>query len=260
MARIGETLKQAREAKQLTLRDVEAATKIRLKYLEALENENFKEIPGRVYCIGFLKTYAKFLELEDLALVEEYKAANKNEEFQQSSTNTQNNYHRPEQSLNTNKIFRIGMIFVAIALLFVVNHFYQQNKKSVADNFPPIVTDQQDQNDQKDQLEENIDEPGAGEDILDSRADAAETITYEGVNVQIKIVPEANNECWIKVLSDGKQVFTGTLVAGEIREFTGERLVKITFGNAGAAEVVMNGENLGLMGNKAKVVTKEFKI
>jgi cytoskeleton protein RodZ len=82
VGRIGETLREARERKNLTLKDAEEATKIRLKYLQDLENENFENLPGRAYAIGFLKTYAKYLQIEDQALVEEFKAKNRSDEYQ----------------------------------------------------------------------------------------------------------------------------------------------------------------------------------
>lgn len=54
--------------------DVEAATKIRAKYLRALENEDFGMLPGSTFVKSFLRTYAEFLGLDPHLLVEEYRA------------------------------------------------------------------------------------------------------------------------------------------------------------------------------------------
>ncbi|HBC94199.1 MAG TPA: DUF4115 domain-containing protein, partial [Pelotomaculum sp.] len=60
---IGNSLKQAREARKLSLEEVEEETKIRRKYLQALENEQYDVLPGRVYAKAFLKNYTRFLNL-----------------------------------------------------------------------------------------------------------------------------------------------------------------------------------------------------
>jgi cytoskeleton protein RodZ len=72
--RIGETLREARLRRQIDIADVEQATKIRAKYLRALENEEFDLLPGPTFVRSFLKTYANYLGLDARVLVEEYRA------------------------------------------------------------------------------------------------------------------------------------------------------------------------------------------
>jgi cytoskeleton protein RodZ len=71
---IGETLREARMRQRLDITDVEAQTKIRAKYLRALENEDFAMLPGSTFVKSFLRTYAEFLGLDPHLLVEEYRA------------------------------------------------------------------------------------------------------------------------------------------------------------------------------------------
>jgi cytoskeleton protein RodZ len=71
---IGETLREARMRQRLDITDVEAQTKIRAKYLRALENEDFGMLPGSTFVKSFLRTYAEFLGLDPHLLVEEYRA------------------------------------------------------------------------------------------------------------------------------------------------------------------------------------------
>ncbi|MCG0237912.1 MAG: DUF4115 domain-containing protein [Firmicutes bacterium] len=71
---IGKKLREAREAQGLTLAMAEDATKIRKKYLLALEEGRESDLPGEVYTKGFLRSYANFLGLDGDALVREYKA------------------------------------------------------------------------------------------------------------------------------------------------------------------------------------------
>ena len=74
MPGIGETLREARMRQRLDIADVEQRTKIRAKYLRALENEEFGMLPGPTFVKTFLRTYAEMLGLDPHVLVEEYRA------------------------------------------------------------------------------------------------------------------------------------------------------------------------------------------
>src|SRR5687768_9718618 len=73
MPTIGETLREARMRRHLDIADVEERTKIRAKYLRALENEEFGMLPGPTFVKTFLRTYAEMLGLDPHVLVEEYR-------------------------------------------------------------------------------------------------------------------------------------------------------------------------------------------
>ncbi len=70
---IGEVLRRTRTRQGIDIRTVEAQTKVRIKYLRALENEEWDVLPGPAYAKGFLRTYAGFLGLDADALVDEYR-------------------------------------------------------------------------------------------------------------------------------------------------------------------------------------------
>lgn len=73
MADIGATLREARMRASMDITELEAQTKIRAKYLRALENEEWETLPGPTYVKTFLRTYAEALGLDARVLVEEYK-------------------------------------------------------------------------------------------------------------------------------------------------------------------------------------------
>jgi cytoskeleton protein RodZ len=70
---IGDVLKSARTRQRIDIRTVEQETKIRIKYLRALENEEWEVLPGPAYAKGFLRTYGQFLGIDSDALVDEYR-------------------------------------------------------------------------------------------------------------------------------------------------------------------------------------------
>jgi cytoskeleton protein RodZ len=73
MPEIGETLREARMRRRIDMTEVETATKIRGKYLRALENEEWDLLPGPTFVKSFLRTYAEYLGLDARMLVEEYR-------------------------------------------------------------------------------------------------------------------------------------------------------------------------------------------
>jgi cytoskeleton protein RodZ len=73
MAEIGATLREARMRAGIDIAEVESRTKIRAKYLRALENEEWSLLPGTTFVKSFLRTYAEALGLDAKLLVEEYK-------------------------------------------------------------------------------------------------------------------------------------------------------------------------------------------
>jgi cytoskeletal protein RodZ len=73
MPEIGATLREARMRARIDVSEIEAQTKIRAKYLRALENEEWSLLPGPTFVKSFLRTYAQALELDGKALVEEYR-------------------------------------------------------------------------------------------------------------------------------------------------------------------------------------------
>ena len=73
MPEIGETLRETRMRRRIDMTEVEAATKIRAKYLRALENEEWDLLPGPTFVKTFLRTYAEYLDLDPRLLVEEYR-------------------------------------------------------------------------------------------------------------------------------------------------------------------------------------------
>src|SRR5690242_8565354 len=73
MPEIGQSLREARMRARIDVSEIEGKTKIRAKYLRALENEEWGLLPGPTFVKSFLRTYAQALGLDGKALVEEYR-------------------------------------------------------------------------------------------------------------------------------------------------------------------------------------------
>ena len=115
MFEIGNTLREARVRRNLTLQQVEEDTKIRVKYVQAMENEDFDVMPGATYVKGFLRTYSTYLGLDPDVILDEYRsrispASEKHEPFGGSSVLGKPHSHRGRNTL----------VFVAVLCLLVL--------------------------------------------------------------------------------------------------------------------------------------------
>lgn len=72
MVSLGEELKRERELREITLREISDATKISVRILEAIENDNYRILPGGVFNRNFLRAYAGFIGLDPEVIVRKY--------------------------------------------------------------------------------------------------------------------------------------------------------------------------------------------
>ncbi len=72
MASFGEELKRERELRAISLREVAEATKVNIRYLEAMERNDFEHLPGGVFNRGFVRAYAQYIGVDPEATVNAY--------------------------------------------------------------------------------------------------------------------------------------------------------------------------------------------
>jgi cytoskeleton protein RodZ len=224
MADIGSTLRETRIRKKIDITTVEAATKIRAKYLRAIENEEWGVLPGPTYVKTFLRTYAQYLGLDAHMLVDEYAAR-----FEEPEELELPAFSR-EERIRT-RVRRVGppsrlaaaggVILAVIVLLLVLG-----------------LTAGSDNNDKKTGTAER----NAGKKAHPKRK-AAGTPAPAPANAKVKLEVVASRPVWV-CLVDAKgrpRVDARTLAAGD-REgpFTGPSF-KVTVGNGGG-DLQINGK------------------
>ncbi|RYG73818.1 helix-turn-helix domain-containing protein [Lentibacillus lipolyticus] len=112
---IGEKLKEAREAKKLSLDRLQETTKIQKRYLEAIEQGNFDILPGKFYARAFIKEYASAVGLDAKELLEEHK-----EEIPQTEEENTSQYTYLHRSRKDNSPAKRASIFSLIPTVIVV--------------------------------------------------------------------------------------------------------------------------------------------
>jgi cytoskeleton protein RodZ len=133
---IGNSLREARVRQSLDFPEIEQATKIRGKYLRALEDENFEQLPGQTYVKGFLRTYADYLGLEGQLYVDEYNSryvtGGADEE---AATRFRGGGSMPRSTrlMSSAVIISLTVIFVAFALVIAAWKFGGAENRGVVD-------------------------------------------------------------------------------------------------------------------------------
>ncbi len=106
---IGSQFTEARLGMQLSVRDVSNRLKIRKKYIQAIESGDFQGLPGRIYIGGYIKTYAKFLNLDGDKMLQALKERGENFEVKKE-------FALPEMSPDESRPSR-GIIWISLAVL-----------------------------------------------------------------------------------------------------------------------------------------------
>lgn len=236
MGSLGEELRRAREEKGVSLREAEEATKIRLRYLAALEKEEFQALPGRVYTIGFLRIYASYLGLDAERLVHQLKTFLSDNSL--SPPVRTRRVVRPSGQKRKRKAWPLILIgLVLLAFIFFVYLFYPFSllppEGQEPSSLPPEVT--------------------PGERLPPEEEGTPMT------EIELVVVAE-KGDCWLEVWRGENQVFSGTLQRGAEKTFRGKEKLLVKFGDAGAVRVFQNGKDLGSPGRRGEVLKREFSL
>ncbi len=145
MPEIGATLREARMRARIDVSEIEAQTKIRAKYLRALENEEFDLLPGPTYVKSFLRTYAQALGLDSKALLEQYRLSYERPsdvELQPIMPASRRQRERASAPRPRGGRFFLGavvvfVIIIALAIVGLVSNNGSSPSTSTAANKPP---------------------------------------------------------------------------------------------------------------------------
>ncbi|WP_031514476.1 helix-turn-helix domain-containing protein [Desulfofalx alkaliphila] len=255
---VGNRLRESRLAQGYSLEQVEEATKIRSKYIEALENEEYHLLPGEVYVVAFMRNYAKYLGLDDEELVQQYRA-------QQSPPTpeiSQEDYTEKPKRRKRREIRRkprkgkprtLSYVIVASIIFLAVIAFAAMN----SDKSSKPDTAQQPGVGQEDRLPDTDIGEQDDNDGLDGNLPNEDPDQPQQVELVLSVVED---RCWMNIEVDGQTEFSGIASAGEIKEFIGQERIYIELGNAGVVEVQLNGENLGTLAPRNHVYRTEFTV
>jgi cytoskeleton protein RodZ len=225
---IGNSLREARLRQGLDLPRIEEQTKIRGKYLRALEEERFEVLPGETYVKGFLRTYADYLGLEGQLYLDEYNSRfTTAEEAPVAQSTAPRRRSRPVES-NLVVVALAGI--VAVTVLVVVGL-----REAGADpqNEPPLVPATTGQTTPESTATETTAGPAAAAQAPVRRARL--------------VLTAVGGDCWMQVRAggvNGKLVFEGTVEQGQTQRFVKYKRLWLELGAPGNLNAKINGRRV----------------
>jgi cytoskeleton protein RodZ len=216
---IGNSLREARLRQGLEFVEVEQATKIRGKYVRALEDEQFEILPGQTYVKGFLRTYAEYLGLDGQLYVDEYNSryipGDEETPLRAQSKSTVGRNPRVESSVVLVALAAIGIV---TALVVVAWRFGNDTPETAIPDFSS--------------------EPAETRAKQPARKPARPAAPIARVTIT-----GALGDSWVEVhqrTAAGRELYRGTLEAGSTIRFA-QRRMHVVMGRPGNLRLKVNG-------------------
>ena len=242
MSEFGLHLKQARERRGISLRQIASATKIATGALESLERGDFSRLPGGIFSRAFVRAYAVEVGLDPEETVRQYT------ELAEALAASSQSVVTAAEITDDDRMFlerqrKAGVWLRAIAATLVVSLGGAIGwwRVSVIRHSAPIVTT----------VTVNPPAPAvpAAVESGSTTAEPAGAAAVRSLSIELR----ADASCWVKVTADGRLVLSRNLTAGESQVFQAEREVVLQFGNAGAISWTINGKPARPLGKSGEV-------
>jgi cytoskeletal protein RodZ len=243
---IGNSLREARLRQGFELPRVEADTKIRAKYLKALEEEHFDVLPGDTYVKGFLRTYAEYLGLDGQLYVDEYNSrfAREEEPIVQSSS-----VRRPKPRRMESNFVVVGLAgIVAVTILVVVAWKFGSSGATPSSLLTPTGPGQTTQP-----------APPTTTAVETGTAPQQTAPTTRLAKLQITAT---GGDCWVQVRKGsaaGELLYEGTLQQGQTQRFGKWKRLWLQLGAPVYLSAKLNGHHVGNFPRRPAIVSVTAK-
>ncbi|TGE32251.1 helix-turn-helix domain-containing protein [Desulfosporosinus sp. Sb-LF] len=251
MAGEGIMLRVAREEKEWSLTYTEEITKIRVRYIQALEAEEYGVLPGTTYAKGYLRTYAKQLGLNPDEIIALFNESITSEpalvlEKSQMVVKSRPLWFRPTI---------IGSLAIVIIAFVIVIAGLNSRGQKIADTpytMPPLPSAPQTETaTSKPTTPTSTPTPTPSAPVTESTPQNVIAATMDGLTAQLVFT----QPCWVVVQVDGHPSLQGTFSSGSSKEIKGTSKIElVTVGNAGGLSVTLNGRPYPSLGKEGQVV------
>ena len=245
MFEIGNSLREARLRQGLEFPRIETETKIRAKYLRALEEEQFEVLPGDTYVKGFLRTYADYLGLDGQLYVDEYNSRFATVEEVAAAPSTPR--RRRARPVESNLVVVALAAIVAVTVLVVVGlagiGSESPEQSPLVDTSPGTTT-----------TDETSTEPETTGQAPGSQGRSAARARL--------VLTAVRGECWVQVRANGvngRLLYEGTLEVGQTQRFGKHRRLWVELGAPANLNAKLNGRRVANFPTEPAVVVATAK-
>lgn len=208
----GSWLRGQREVRQVELETISQSSKINIRYLEALEQDRFDQLPATIFVRGFLREYARVVGLDPDEVLNFYIEASDRDDAEGGIGK-----QKKRSSRRSLVWIVLAVLFAAaIAAFFLWRHFYGPEREAAVRTEPmaPPLTEEA--------------PPPPPTEPLPERA--------------LRVTLEFRAKSWVEVHGDGERTVNELRVESESLTVTADREIRLRLGNADAAAIEVNGE------------------
>jgi len=256
----GHRLRHAREARNVSLREIAVATKISVAALEALERGDYGRLPGGIYGRAFVRAYAAQVGLDPDATLAEYTA-----ELDRRARELASRRARPavtnddiEFLARQQRAVRVLRVVVAVILIVAVAAVaWRMTRPDVESESLPVAA-----SDVRLPPTPPPASPSAALPAAEPPA-AAPVEAEPSPAAALRVSLQVSADCWLEVTVDGTVILSRLLTAGERHEWTAEHEVVLDVGDAGATSWSINGQParaIGEAGQHRRVVVTPLTV
>ncbi|WP_125581266.1 helix-turn-helix domain-containing protein [Levilactobacillus cerevisiae] len=260
---LGKTLRDARIAKGYTLDDLQQTTKIQKRYLIAIEDQNFDELPGDFYVRAFIKQYADMVDLDGAELLKQFDSALPSTQTQEyvDKVNENNPETRSQQRQVDERYVKlrrtipvVGIVIVVLVILVGIwvaaSHNGSSTTKNNVDSSSVSVSgssSNKTQSSSKSSSSKKSSSKKAKTASFKKLSSTTSGSTWEMLNASSKpkMSLSATTSAWMSVTANGSTVWQGTLSSTTSHSLTipsSATSVTLKFGNAPATSVKVDGK------------------
>jgi cytoskeleton protein RodZ len=237
----GEELKRERLARDISLEEISAATKISMRLLTALESSDLSRLPAPVFTRGFIRAYSLHVGLDPVEKINTYLA-----EVQPSAAPLNTPVAKPRSGSRFLRGPRstagtiVGGVTAVLLVLGLIASPEHRRPAATRTSRAALV------------------EPVSFKNVAPSndptpliRVDAPAT---SDAPTAVALELEFDEPSWVEISADGAKVFGGLVAAGESRRFEARTEFRLTLGNAGGVRVSIDGHPSARLGRPGEVV------
>jgi cytoskeletal protein RodZ len=287
---LGSYLHQERERQQVSLQEVAAATKIQLKFLEALEHDAYDQLPAAPFVVGFLRAYAQYIALDPEMVLTAYRSLHRTPEPPEVARRPA---PVPTPLFQHGQVVRLGVFLAVFGLLTgVVVHEMRrhQQTRSLVASFPAVLPGQEehatDTSRSAAPMAPRIELSGAASAVIPmssapaARGEQGPDLTMLGASEAaspaappaapsisqagegggaespgvLVLQARALADTWLRIEIDGDKRQTVRLTSGKSVQWEAHERFRLTVGNVRGTKLVLNGQEIPLRSGRSNVM------
>ena len=244
----GEELRRERLIREVKLEEISGATKISMRLLTALEASDVSKLPAPVFTRGFIRAYSRHLGLDAEEMVNAYLAdvaPDRSKEAAPRKGRLRSRFLRGRRAAAGSIVAFVAAVLLIAGLMLRPERRSAPQRVAAPRPSAPITF--------KNVAVSPLPAPVA--ETAPAPADPASPVANSGTPTSgVRLVLEFDGDSWTEVTADGQRIFSGLIHRGTRRQFDAKEGFRLTFGNAGAVRVTLDGRALEPLGTSGQVV------